>query len=63
MKSHLCEASQNVPSNVDVPELTADEENVIRYAAGYVPYNYLRSMKNVHQILQLQLLSVYPQWL
>ena len=36
IKSHLCETSQSIPSNSDVPELTTEEEGIIRYAAGYV---------------------------
>ena len=29
-------------STVDIPELTTDEENVIRYIAGYVPFKLLK---------------------
>ena len=28
--------------SIDVPQLTADEENILRYAAGYVPLKLLK---------------------
>ena len=46
IKSHLSESSQSIPSNSDVPELTTDEESIIRYAAGYVPFKLLKKYEN-----------------
>ena len=37
MKSHFS-ATIDSQSSVDTPALTVDEENVIRYAAGFVPF-------------------------
>ena len=42
IKSHLGDSSQSTPSNNDVPKLTTDEESIIRYAAGYVPFKLLK---------------------
>ena len=42
IKSHFCESSQSIPTNSDVPELTTDEESIIRYAAGYVSFKLLK---------------------
>ena len=28
--------------NCEVPELNEDEENIIRYAAGYIPFKLLK---------------------
>ena len=38
---------KNFHISVDVPTLTVDKENVIRYVAGFVPFNLLkRNEKN-----------------
>ena len=41
MRSNL---SQDSPcsTNVDIPELNEDEENILRYAVGYVPFKLLK---------------------
>ena len=41
IKSHFS-ATLDSHSSVDVPALTADEENMIRYAAGFVPFKLLK---------------------
>ena len=42
IKSHLCQSSQSTPSTIDIPKLTTDEESIIRYAAGYVPFKLVK---------------------
>ena len=42
IKSHLSQNSQSCPRSIDVPQLTTDEESIIRYAAGYVPFKLLK---------------------
>lgn len=34
-------------SDVDIPPLTTDEENIIRYAAGYVPFKLLKKYEKM----------------
>ena len=41
IKSHFS-ATMDSHSSIDVPALTVDEENVIRYAAGFVPFKLLK---------------------
>ncbi len=41
VKSKLCE-STSLRTHIDVPELTMDEENIGRYAAGFVPFKLLK---------------------
>ncbi len=41
VKSKLCE-STSLRTHIDVPELTMDEENIVRYAAGFVPFKLLK---------------------
>ena len=51
MKFHFstdCEPTIADPASCDYPEITVDEENIICYAAGYVPY---KLMKYKHQPL------------
>ena len=43
IKSHLCQSSQSTPSTIDIPKLTTDEESIILYAAGYVPFKLLKN--------------------
>ena len=33
------------PVSCEYPEITVDEENILRYAAGYVPYKLLKKYK------------------
>lgn len=42
VKSKLCESAPPCITPVDVPELSVDEENIVRYAAGFVPFKLLR---------------------
>lgn len=42
IKSHLCQSSQSTPSTTDVSKLTTDEESIIRYAAGNIPFKLLK---------------------
>ena len=51
IKSKLCGTFGDVAcnTNVKVPKLNEDEENIIRYAAGYIPFKLLKKdEKNVH---------------
>ena len=41
MRSNLSQDS-SCSTNVDIPELNEDEENILRYAAGYVPFKLLK---------------------
>ena len=45
-KSKLCGTFGDVACNTDVevPELNEDEKNIIRYAAGYIPFKKTRKM-------------------
>ena len=47
IKSKLCGTFGDVACNthVEVPELNKDEENIIRYAAGYIPFKLLKKYK------------------
>ena len=42
IKSPLGQNSRSSLRSVDVPQLTTDEESIIRYAAGYVPFKLLK---------------------
>ena len=45
IKSHFsteCESANVELGSSEPPEITVDEENIIRYAAGYVPYKLLK---------------------
>ena len=45
VKSKLCQLStQHNTTYVEVPELNEEEENIIRYAAGYVPFKLLKKV-------------------
>ena len=41
MRSNLSQDS-SCSTNVDIPELNEDEENILRYAVGYVPFKLLK---------------------
>ncbi len=41
VKSKLCE-STSLHTQIDVPELTMDEENIVRYVASFVPFKLLK---------------------
>lgn len=49
MKSHFstdCEPTAADPASCEYPEITVDEENIIRYAAGYVPYKLMKKYEH-----------------
>lgn len=47
IKSHVCSQSTGTCSSpTEVPPLTADEENIIRYAAGYVAFKMVRKYES-----------------
>ncbi len=47
VKSHLCLSVPPRNTHVEVPELTEDEENILRYAAGYVPFKLLTKYEKI----------------
>ena len=45
IKSHLSDSSKSTLNSSDIPKLTTEEESIIRYAAGYVPFKLLKKKK------------------
>ena len=60
IKSKLCGTFGDVACNTDVevPELNEDEENIIRYAAGYIPFKLLKKDEKNDMIECLSNMSV-----
>jgi hypothetical protein len=42
---------------IEVPELTGDEENILRYAAGYVPYKLLKKYEKTDSVGVMECLT------
>ena len=41
-------------SNIETPPITTDEENIIRYAAGYVPFKLLKKYEKCSSVEAMQ---------
>lgn len=57
VKSKLCQSAPLRYTRVEVPELNEDEENIIRYAAGYVPFKLLKKYEKSSETEFVECLS------
>ena len=49
-KINLSQGQGIKPPSTEIPELTLDEENIIRYAAGYVPFKLLKKYEKSKEV-------------